>query len=109
MKNKNVASILFTVMIFFSCSANKNIAQTNTDLTSLKFTAEPANEGTNLFYRKHGCFAADGIFAIPLNGVDTAGANNETMLLFSDTMLGDIINDSLQPGYLMIHNSVAIL
>jgi hypothetical protein len=109
MKNRNIISILFTVMIFFSCITNKNIAQTNTDLTSLKFSAEPANDWTNLFYRKHGWFGADGIFAIPFNGVDTAGANNETMLLFSDTMLGDIINDSLQPGYLMIHNSVAIL
>ena len=109
MKNKNIMHILFSIMIFFSYSTNKNIAQQTADLTSLKFTVEPATEWTNLFYRKHGWFGADGIFAIPLNGVDTAGANNETMLLFSDTMLGDIINDSLQPGYLMIHNSAAIL
>ena len=96
-------------MIFFSCATNKNIAQQNTDLTALKFTVAPATDWTNLFNRKHGWFGADGIFSIPLNGVDTAGAGNGTMLLFSDTMLGDIVNDSLKPGYLMIHNSVAII
>ncbi len=110
MKNKSIIHVLFSVAIFFSCSTNKNIAQQNTDLTSLKFIAEPATDWANLFYRKHGWFGADGIFSIPLNGIDTAGATNpETMLLFSDTMLGDIVNDSLKPGYLMIHNSVALL
>jgi hypothetical protein len=98
--------------MFFSCSSGKHLLQqTNTDLTSLKFTVEEATDWTNLFYRKSGWFGADGIFAIPQNGVDTPGAakNSETMLFFSDTMLGEIINDSLKPGYKMIHNSVAII
>ena len=110
MNNRNKISSLAFACLFLSCASNKNIAQQNTDLTSLHFTAEPATGWTNLFYRKHGWFGADGIFSIPLNSIDTAGANNpETMLVFSDTMLGDIINDSLKPGYLMIHNSVALL
>src|SRR6516225_10772563 len=109
MKNKNVLGIAACMMIFFSCTSTKNIAQQNTDLTTLKFTAEEDTGWTNLFFRKHGWFGADGIFSIPVNGVDTAGANNETVLFFSDTMLGDIEGDSLKPGYLMIHNSSALV
>ncbi len=102
--------IIFSLPLLFACKTSKNVTVQNTDLTTLHFTASSATEWTNLFYRKHGWFGADGIFSIPMNSIDTAGANNpETMILFSDTMLGDIINDSLQPGYLMIHNSVALL
>ena len=101
------------MFMLFSCSSGKHIAQlpVNTDLTSLKFTAEAADDWSNLFLRKQGWFGADGIFAIAKDGVDTAGAgkDSETTLLFSDTMFGDIVNDSLQPGYTMVHNSVAII
>ena len=101
------------LILFFSCSSGNHISQqpVNTDLASFKFTVEEATDWTNLFFRKSGWFGADGIFAIPENGVDTPGAakNSETMLFFSDTMLGEIVNDSLKPGYLMIHNSVAII
>jgi hypothetical protein len=83
----------------------------NTDLTHLKFTVEEATDWSNLFLRKSGWIGADGIFAIPLNGVDTAGAgkNQETLLLFSDTIIGEIINDSMKPGFKMVHNSVAYI
>lgn len=100
-------------LVCLSCTSGKSISQppTNTDLTQLKFTAEAAEDWTNLFYRKSGWFGADGIFAIQQNGVDTLGAgnNNQTLLLFSDTMFGDIVNDSLQPGFTMVHNSVGIM
>lgn len=105
--------ISFYFIVFASCSANKQVTGNviNTDTSTLKFTAGQAINWTNLLNRKSGWFGADGIFAIPLDGVDTAGAGKDTvtMLLFSDTMLGDIVNDSLQPGYVMIHNSVALL
>lgn len=109
MSIKTLITIL-SCSLLLGCGENKDQKQVVTDLTTLHFTAEAAPEWTDLFFRKHGWFGADGIFSIPMNGIDTAGANNpETMLLFSDTMLGDIINDSLQPGFKMIHNSVAIL
>ncbi|MBS1745889.1 MAG: DUF4185 domain-containing protein [Bacteroidetes bacterium] len=109
MSIKNVITIL-SFSLLLGCGESKEKIQAATDLTTFHFTAAPATEWTDLFYRKHGWFGADGIFSIPMNGIDTAGANNpETMLLFSDTMLGDIINDSLQPGFKMIHNSVGIL
>ncbi|CAN5659061.1 hypothetical protein BH10BAC3_BH10BAC3_18490 [soil metagenome] len=83
----------------------------NTNLTTLKFSTEEATDWSNLFYRQSGWIGADGIFAVPNNGVDTAvaGSEQETLLLFSDTILGDIVNDSIQPGFVMVHNSVAIL
>ncbi len=101
------------MFILASCTSGKHISKqpVNTDLTSLKFTVEAADDWNNLFLRTSGWFGADGIFAIAKNGVDTMGAgrDGETTLLFSDTMFGDIVNDSLQPGYTMVHNSVAIL
>jgi hypothetical protein len=109
MSNKTVIIIL-SFSLLLDCGGNNEKMQAATDLTTFHFTAAPAPEWTDLFFRQHGWFGADGIFSIPVNGIDTAGANNpETLLLFSDTMLGDIINDSLQPGFKMIHNSVAIL
>lgn len=83
----------------------------NTDLKTLRFTTEEATDWSALFLRSSGWIGGDGIFAIPNNGVDTAGAgkNQETVLLFSDTIFGDIINDSIQPGFKMVHNSVAII
>ena len=62
MKNNNIISIAFSTVVFFSCASNKNIAQQNTDLTTLKFTAEEDTGWTNLFNRKHGWFGADGVF-----------------------------------------------
>ena len=105
-----------STMMFISCTCSKsktNISadSVNTDLTHLKFSVEEATDWSNLFVRNSGWIGGDGIFSIPLNGVDTAGAgkDQETLLLFSDTIFGDIINDSIQPGFKMVHNSAAII
>lgn len=81
------------------------------DMGNFKFTVEEAPEWTGLFNRTSGWFGADGIFAIPLNGKDneSARSNALTMLIFSDTMIGEIANDSLQPGSVMVNNTVAFL
>lgn len=81
------------------------------NLDSLHFTVEAAPEWDALFKRQHGWFGGDGIFAIPYNGVDTFSASDTSTVafLFSDSMIGDIANDSLQPGYSMIHNSIGLL
>ena len=105
----------------FSCSPNSEVnldkgkqpvAEKDTSITELKFTVQEAPEWTNLFKRTSGWFGADGIFAIPVNGVDTAGsaADKETMLLFSDTLIGQIKDGKVtSEDYKMINNSVAIL
>ena len=81
------------------------------DLVNLKFTVEEAPEWTALFNRTSGWFGADGIFAIPLNGKDNEPARKKTttMLVFSDTMIGEIVSDSLQSGAIMVNNTVAYL
>ncbi|MEL7589268.1 MAG: DUF4185 domain-containing protein [Prolixibacteraceae bacterium] len=81
------------------------------DTSNFQFTVEEAPDWTALFNRTSGWFGADGIFAIPLNGKDNTPAtdNTLTMLLFSDTMIGEINNDSLQPGSVMVNNTVAYL
>ena len=108
-----VAACMF---VNIACTGDKSLRVNdpgviNTNLTTLKFSTEEATDWTNLFFRQSGWIGADGIFAISNNGVDTAGAagEQETLVLFSDTILGDIINDSIQPGFVMVHNSVAIM
>jgi len=82
-----------------------------TDLTKVNFTVEADSGWTKLFTRNSGWFGADGIFSIPQNGVDSVGAGkiSTTLLLFSDTQVGEIRNGSIVPGWSFINNSVAIL
>jgi hypothetical protein len=81
----------------------------NRDTVHLKFTVETAPEWTNLFVRNSGWFGADGIYSIPLNGDDRPGNHTKTMFIFSDTMIGDVVNDIPQPGYVMVHNTCAFV
>ena len=100
-------ALVITVPFF-----NKVLAQSwpkNTDTTSLKFTVEQAPEWTSLFERNSGWFGADGIYSIPLNGNDKPGNHTKTMFVFSDTMIGDVVNDIPQPGYVMVHNTCAFV
>ena len=94
-----------------SCLPQNHLTPGNESLTALKFSVEQATDWSDLFLRKSGWLGGDGIFAIPLNVVDTSGAgkNQETMLLFSDTVIGEIINDSIEPGFKMVHNSIAFI
>ena len=75
-----------------------------------EITVEPAPEWTNLFYRQSGWFGADGIFSIPLSGVDKPGnaGNHETLLLFSDTYIGEVENGKPKPGNRMVNNTVVL-
>jgi len=116
-------TILATTLLgsfIFSCSTKTKInletkklaVKSDTSITKLSFLVEEAPEWTALFKRDSGWFGADGIFAIPLNGVDTAGAatDTSTMLLFSDSLIGKMNNGKLESSnYKMINNTVAIV
>lgn len=104
------------LLVFCSCNpANKNKqankAVTNSDIEDLEFTVEEALEWNALFKRTSGWFGADGIFAIPLNGKDNIQASSATksLLLFSDTMVGEVLDGELQQGWGFINNSAAYL
>src|SRR5690554_805295 len=75
------------------------------------FTVEEAPEWTALFKRSSGWFGGDGIFAIPLDGRETGLSSSQAknMVIFSDSMIGEIEGDSLMPGFSMVNNSVAYL
>lgn len=106
-----IAGIVLLVSISACNNSSTTKASIKDNLDSLNFTVEAAPQWDALFKRSHGWFGGDGIFAIPLNGVDAYNENDttETLFQFGDTMIGDIVNDSLQPGFLMIRNSVAVL
>lgn len=84
---------------------------TGLDEQSVKFTVEADTAWSALLKRTHGWFGADGIYTIPLNGAEAkpAGKGDKTLFIFSDTMIGEVKDGTMQPGYKMIHNSVALL
>jgi hypothetical protein len=79
--------------------------------SSFNFTAQAAPEWTQLFERTSGWFGADGIFSIPLSGVDKNNneGNDSTLLLFSDTYIGEVKDGKPLPGNTMVNNTVAII
>jgi hypothetical protein len=88
----------------------------DTSLTQLHYTVSEAPEWSALFDRRvgrrgTGWIGADGIFAIPVDGKDNerAGGDAENMLIFSDTVIGEIADSSLQAGAAIINNTVAFL
>ena len=103
--NKLFKCVLGFITIFWisSCSLSYN------NLPSFEVVAAP--EWDAILKRDSGWFGGDGIFAIPLTGVEhrKASRKDSTILLFSDTMIGEIQGDSLLSGYRMVNNSIGLL
>ncbi|MEP6684277.1 MAG: DUF4185 domain-containing protein [Parafilimonas sp.] len=98
-----LASTLFFILsVQAQDSSNKK--------TSFKFTAEAAPGWTKLFERTSGWFGADGIFSIPLSGVDknNNAGNDSTLLLFSDTYIGEV-KDGKPVSDTMVNNTIAYI
>ncbi|MDN5284268.1 MAG: hypothetical protein JWR38_542 [Mucilaginibacter sp.] len=109
MKKITAAGLLLCLI-----AGRQSMAQTSAkpvNLTDLKFTIEAAPEWNALLKREVGWFGGDGIYTIPLNGIENkqAKANDKILFIFSDSMIGRIENDTMAAGYKMIHNSVAYL
>ena len=100
---------LITMFFLASCHFENKKADSLSykKLDSLTFKVERAEKWTQLFKRDSGWFGGDGIFSIPYSGIDRNQERDSILFLFSDTMAGEIKGDSLQPGYKMVHNSVA--
>jgi hypothetical protein len=81
------------------------------DTSRFKFTVERADDWTKLFYRDSGWFGADGIFSIPLSGVDKNNneGNDSTLLLFGDTYIGVVKDGKPLPGNVMVNNTIAYI
>ena len=101
--------ILCTITVFIiSCTSKKEDKDVPKSNSESSFTVERAPKWTDLFKRSKGWFGGDGIFAIPFSGSDTH-ADDSVLFLFSDTMVGEIVDGILQPGFKMVNNSIMIL
>jgi hypothetical protein len=82
----------------------------DTNITSIKFHVTAAKDWTAVFNRQHGWIGADGIFGIPYNGIDKQQpSGTKTMLIFSDTSIGDIVDGKLVHDDGGAHNSIAMV
>lgn len=97
--------------VFVGFSQDPVLLHKDSAAFQLNYRVEAAGDWDLLFKRNHGWFGGDGIYSIPMNGIETQGREEEikTLFIFSDTMFGDIREGELQPGSKMVNNSVAIL
>ncbi len=73
---------------------------------------EAAEEWTELFHRFSGWTGADGIFSIPLSGLEKrgSGATTKTLFNFSDTFIDEMDKTGKRSeSWTMINNSLALL
>lgn len=95
---------LSIILILGSCNQKSEPKE----LKPLTFTSEPAPEWTALMERTSGWFGADGIFSIPLDGIENQqDKNKKTLFIFSDTYIGEVENNIPQPGTVMVNNTIA--
>lgn len=103
---------IISVCMFLALAALLKAQDTSSlkkNLLPFKYTVEAAPEWTNLFYRNSGWFGADGVFSIPLSGSDknNNNGNDSTLLLFSDTYIGEVKDGKPLPGNTMVNNTIA--
>lgn len=101
---------LFLVLVACAASAQQTNEQ-GLGPNSIRFTVSADTAWTSLLKRYSGWFGGDGIYTIPLNGAEAmlSGKNDKSLIIFSDSMIGEVTDSTMKPGYKMIHNSVAIL
>ncbi|RYZ99997.1 MAG: DUF5005 domain-containing protein [Sphingobacteriaceae bacterium] len=113
MKNPLLSGVplLFLLTTSYSLSAQNFVASTDPKLQSANYTVEEDTNWTALFKRTKGWFGADGIFSIPLDGVDSIGAGKKqkTLFVFSDTLIGEVKDGKPLPGTKMPHNTIGYM
>lgn len=127
LQNSKIKSFFFAaagivIMHFFAGCNNVNSNKSLSDNGSLKDTLDYRDTSTQIIIKsapqwanmlKHdkGWIGADGIYCLPMNGVETPGRMKETntMFWFSDCIIGNVAADTLQTGWEMLHNSIAIM
>ncbi|MGZ3850932.1 MAG: DUF4185 domain-containing protein [Flavisolibacter sp.] len=107
-------NILVYCPIIFLLGCNHNLVaslDSGSSKPSKVLISKAVPEWSNMLRHDRGWIGADGIYSLAMNGVERPGQGDSvgTMFWFSDTMLGEIANDSLKPGWDMIHNSVAYM
>jgi len=74
-------------------------------------TVQPAVEWDELFDRASGWTGADGIYSIPLSGLDVAtdSASETTLFVFSDTFIGEVDSNNHRQNSGLVNNTLALL
>lgn len=72
---------------------------------------DPAPEWDDLFNRTSGWTGADGIYSMHLSGVDVPQdtSQKKTVLLFSDTFIGEVDSNNRRVGAKLVNNTYALL
>jgi len=99
-------------LLLTGCTVFKvKIKSTPPSITEIKYTVSEAEDWNKLFIRNNGWFGGDGIFTLPLDGVDTVNtdADSQTLVLFSDSLIGEIKDGEVDSTFQMINNSVAMI
>lgn len=105
---------LFATVALLSGGSAVSAAETSTAAGAVpaadpELVAESAPDWTAVFERTSGWLSADGIFSIPLSGVDAPGtaAQTSTAFIFSDTLIGEVEDGEVQPGATIVNNTMA--
>jgi hypothetical protein len=111
---KRTISLKAAALLFLILSLSQYLkAQNNKapDLSAPVFTVEEAPEWSALLKRHNGWFGGDGIYSIPTNGREheQVPSGQKILFIFSDSMIGEVTDSTMLPGYKMIHNSAAYL
>ena len=71
----------------------------------------PEPDWDDLFYRQSGWTGADGIYSIPLNGVDFTRETYDhyTLMTFGDTFIGEVDANNRRQNSILINNTYAIM
>lgn len=108
-------ALLIISIAVLSCN-NGEIKRSGTDEKSgrddeyahSRIIVKAESQWEEMMRRNEGWIGADGIYAVPLNGVETPGQaqNVETFFWFSDNIWGKIGGDTLADDWQMTHNCV---
>ncbi|MHA4811653.1 DUF4185 domain-containing protein [Flavitalea flava] len=73
--------------------------------------AEPAPEWAEMLKQDSGWIGADGIYCVPMDGVEAQGQakDKETLFWFSDDIWGRVSGDTLKGDWELAHNGVAFM
>lgn len=108
---KNFTAVFIILFLIFYVDKQLYAQEKEVNLTDLNFSVSRADNWTNMLKRNNGWFGGDGIYTIPMNGREQiySGKNSKILFIFSDSMIGQVTDSAMLPGYKMIHNSIAYL
>ena len=115
-----IAYVLFSLLLIsISCRDTKTVTANNVVSptrwyekdTANQMITTPAPQWAEMLRHNKGWIGADGIYSMATNGMEAPGkaAATNTFFWFSDCIIGNIVADTLQADWELLHNSVAYL